>query len=222
LKRRILLLGPPASGKGTQAAALSTRFAVPHVSTGALLRAESAAETTLGAEADSWTSRGLLVPDDLIVRIVSSWIDIHGPSFILDGFPRTVVQAESLDSALASIAAPLDLVALLDLPEDAIRRRILQRLSCTRCGATFGEMLHGRHEGDPCPVCGAAIERRKDDTEETLGERLRVYRESTLPVVEHYRGKFPGIFHVLDAGEGSDVIFGKLAALVSLEDKLQG
>ena len=222
MKRRILLLGPPASGKGTQAAALSARFGVPHVSTGALLRAESAAGTPLGAEADSWTSRGLLVPDDLIVRIVSSWIDVNGPSFILDGFPRTVVQAESLDSALDSIAAPLDLVALLDLPEDAIRTRILQRLSCTRCGATFGEMLHGRHEGDSCPVCGAPIERRKDDTEETLGERLRVYRESTLPVVDYYRGKFPGIFHVMDAGEGSDAIFGKLSALVSLEDKIQG
>lgn len=215
MKRRILLLGPPASGKGTQASALSSRFGIPHVSTGALLRAESAGRTPLGLEADSWTSRGLLVPDDLVVRIVTSWISVNGPSFILDGFPRTVVQASRLDDALALIGAPLDLAVLLDLPEEEIRRRILQRLSCTRCGATFGEDLHGMHSGDPCPACGSPLERRADDTEETLAERLRVYRESTLPVVRHYEESMPGIFHRIEAAAESDVIFAGLSALVS-------
>jgi adenylate kinase len=215
LKRRILLLGPPASGKGTQASELSSRFGVPHVSTGALLRAESAGNTPLGKEADSWTSRGLLVPDELIVRIVSSWIEVNGPSFILDGFPRTVVQASRLDDALASLRAPLELVVLLELPEEEIRRRILQRLSCTRCGATFGETLHGQRAGDPCPSCGSLLERRADDTEDTLVERLRVYRESTLPVVQHYRETVPGIFHGIDAAQASNVIFETLSALVT-------
>lgn len=171
--------------------------------------------TALGREADIWTSKGLLVPDDLIIRIVSSWMDVHGPAFILDGFPRTVVQAERLDSALAALGAPVDLVVLLELSLDEIRRRVLQRLSCTACGSTYGEELHGLRAGDPCPRCGAPLERRSDDTEETLAERLRVYHEQTLPVVGHYRATASGIFHAVDASLGSDAILASLSALVS-------
>jgi adenylate kinase len=214
-KQRILLLGPPASGKGTQADRLAKAFGIPHVSTGALLRSECSRGTALGIEADSWTSRGLLVPDELAVRIVAAWMAENGPRFLLDGFPRTVGQASHLDEALIRATAPLDLVVFLDLGDEEIRCRIIDRLTCAGCGATFGASLHGLKTGDACPLCGGELIRRNDDTESALAERLRVYRESTLPVVTHYREKFPTIFHRLDAGEGSDKIFKKLSELVS-------
>ena len=215
LKRRIVLLGPPASGKGTQSDRLSEAFGIPHVSTGALLRAECARGTSLGHEADAWTSKGLLVPDELAVRIVAEWMKKNGPCFLFDGFPRTVGQAEHLDTALEELSAPLDLVILLELPEAEIRRRILERLSCLSCGATFSASLHGCSAGDPCPLCGAPLVRRNDDTTEALEKRLRVYRESTLPVVSYYEKTASSLFHRIDAGEGSDAIFVKLSALVS-------
>ena len=217
LKRRIVLLGPPASGKGTQADRLAESFGIPHVSTGALLRSECARGTSLGREADAWTSKGMLVPDELAVRIVAGWMRENGPRFLFDGFPRTVCQAEHLDSALRELAAPLDLVILLELPDREIRRRILERLSCLACGATFSASLHGHREGDPCPRCGTPLVRRNDDTEGALDERLRVYRESTLPVVGYYEKSAPTIFHRIDADGGSDEIFAKVSALVSAD-----
>jgi adenylate kinase len=204
-KQRILLLGPPASGKGTQAERISAAFGIPHVSTGALLRSERTRGTALGLEADSWTSRGLLVPDELAVRIITAWMGANGPRFLFDGFPRTTGQALHLDKALDAAGMPL---------ED-IRRRILDRLTCVSCGSTFGGVLHGLKTGGACPSCGGGLIRRNDDTEKALAERLRVYRESTLPVVAHYRDKTPGIFHKIDAGKGSDEIFAKLSALVA-------
>lgn len=214
LKQRIVLLGPPASGKGTQADRLAGSFGIPHVSTGALLRAECARGTSFGREADAWTSKGLLVPDELAVRIVTAWMKVNGPRFLFDGFPRTVGQAQHLDQVLGELGAPLDLIILLELPESEIRERILNRLSCLDCGATFSTSLHGTKAGDPCPQCGNPLVRRNDDTAEALEERLRVYRESTLPVVGYYEKRAPSVFHRIDAGEGSDAIFGKLSLLV--------
>jgi adenylate kinase len=119
--------------------------------------------------------------------------------------------------ALDAANTPIELVIFLDLSESEIRRRILDRLTCTACGTTFGGSLHGMKIGDACPSCGGDLIRRNDDTEEALSERLRVYRESTLPVVTYYREKNPSIFHRVDAGEGSDEIFQKLSALVSAD-----
>jgi adenylate kinase len=215
LKQRIVLLGPPASGKGTQADRLSDSFGIPHVSTGALLRSECERGTPLGHEADGWTSKGLLVPDDLAVRIVATWMKENGARFLFDGFPRTVGQAEYLDAALSVLKAPLELVILLELSEEAIRRRILERISCLKCGATYSASLHGIAEGKPCPRCGCPLVRRKDDTAEALEERLRVYRELTLPVVAYYERTASSILHRIDAGEGSDAIFLQLSKLVA-------
>jgi adenylate kinase len=215
VNQRIVLLGPPASGKGTQADRLSEAFGIPHVSTGALLRSECDRGTPLGKEADAWTSKGLLVPDELAVRIVANWMQEHGPCFLFDGFPRTVAQAEHLDKALDSLKAPLDLVILLDLSDEVIRRRILERISCLKCGATYSTSLHTHAEGDPCPRCGALLVRRNDDNAEALEQRLAVYQELTLPVVGYYQMSCPHIVHRIDAGEGSDAIFAKLSGLVS-------
>jgi len=214
LRQRIVLLGPPASGKGTQANRLSEAFGIPHVSTGALLRAECAGGTQFGREADAWTSKGLLVPDELAVRIVAAWMKENGPCFLFDGFPRTVAQAAHLDKTLEGLSAPLDLVILLELPDAEVRRRILERLSCLACGATFSASLHGLASGDPCPRCGESLVRRNDDTEKAIEERLRVYRESTLPVVGYYEKTAPAIFHRIDGEEGSGAIFARLSMLV--------
>jgi len=218
LKQRIVLLGPPASGKGTQADRLSKTFGIPHVSTGALLRSECARETVLGREADEWTSKGLLVPDELAVRIVATWMQEHGAVFLFDGFPRTVGQAEHLDRALDHLKAPLELVVLLELPEQEIRRRILERLSCLACGATFSSSLHGYIQGSACPNCGAPLVRRNDDTEAALAQRLEVYNQLTLPVVSYYEKTAPRILYRVDAAQGSDAIFAKIAVLVENKD----
>ena len=215
MKSRIVLLGPPASGKGTQADRIASAFGVPHVSTGALLRSECARGTSLGREADEWTRKGLLVPDELAVRIVTTWMQSNGPRFLFDGFPRTVGQAENLDASLAAMKAPLDLVVLLEVPDDEIRRRILDRLSCMKCGATYAAALHGHAVGDPCPRCGSPLVRRNDDTEETLAQRLDVYRRMTLPVVAYYRENSSGILHRIDASGESDAIFAELSRLMN-------
>jgi adenylate kinase len=154
------------------------------------------------------------VSDELVVRIVANWMQEHGTSFLFDGFPRTVGQAKHLDEALASLDAPLDLVILLELSDEAIRHRILKRISCLKCGATYSTSLHSHTEGDPCPRCGAALVRRNDDTAQALERRLTVYRELTLPVAGYYENTVPGIMHRIDAGERSDDIFAKLSALV--------
>lgn len=215
MKQRIVLLGPPASGKGTQADRLAAAFGIPHVSTGALLRSECERGTPLGREADAYTRNGGLVPDELAIRIVTNWMAAHGTRFLFDGFPRTLGQAESLDAALAELRAPLDLIVFLDLGEEEIRRRILDRLTCLSCGATFASSLHGLAVGDPCPRCKQPVVRRKDDSAGALGERMKVYRELTLPVVEYYGRNAPRLLHRVPAGKGSDAIFDELSRLVA-------
>jgi len=217
VKERIILLGPPASGKGTQASRMSKAFGIPHVSTGALLRSEASLGTELGREADRWTRGGSLVPDGLVIRVVGDWIAANGPRFLFDGFPRTVGQAKSLDELLRDVSAPLDLVILLELDPVEIRGRIMDRLTCRGCGETYGGSLHGLENGGSCPTCGGKLARRSDDTEDVLAERLRAYCESTLPVVAHYESTNPGILHRVDAAQGSDAIYSVLSALVDWE-----
>jgi len=218
VKQRIVLLGPPASGKGTQADRLTSRFGIPHVSTGALLRSESARGTDLGLEAESSTGRGFLVPDELVQRIIQEWIRTHGTRFIFDGFPRSVGQAVHLDAALAGLEAPLDLIILLELSDEEIRRRIEARLSCLHCGATFSTSLHGLKPNDHCPRCGERLVRRKDDVPEALEQRLELYRGTTCPVVGYYEKEVPQLIHRIPAEPGSDVIFNEISKLVEGEE----
>lgn len=204
MKSRIVLLGPPASGKGTQAALLSATFGIPATSTGAMLREEKAKGSEIGLEADRWTTQGKLFPDELALRVVWNWIDGRD-RFILDGFPRTVSQAISFDEGLTDRRLPLDVVYLLSLPEDLVRERMTTRLTCPRCGAVFNEKFHHMTTGAPCPKCGTALGRRNDDTPEALDERLAQYREQTLPVASHYRDQ--GLLQEVDVTPGRDEVF---------------
>ena len=213
MKQRIVLLGPPASGKGTQADRLAVETGIPHVSTGALLRTERTRGTTLGHEADSFTSKGLLVPDELVIRIIKNWITTNGTQFLFDGFPRSVIQADYLNTSLAALHAPLDLLIVLELSEEEIRRRVTSRLSCLKCGATFSEKLDGFSIGTSCPRCGHHLVRRNDDTLEALERRLEMYQELTFPVIGYYEQTTPHLLHRINAEEGSDAVFAEISKL---------
>jgi adenylate kinase len=209
LKRRIILLGAPASGKGTQAEMLSAKYHLPQVSTGALLREERARGTALGREADSWTSRGMLFPDEIAMKVVRQWLDQHGDEgFLLDGFPRTIGQARVFHEKL-------DGVFYLAVDEDTIRKRVANRITCTHCGASFSTALHSVREGDDCPSCGRPLVRRRDDTEDALEERLEQHCLHTTPVVEYYREA--GVLTEVDATVERDLIFQKLCESIEEE-----
>ena len=136
MKNRIVLLGPPASGKGTQAALLSATFGIPAASTGAMLREEKARGSAIGAEAERWTHEGKLFPDELALRVVWKWLD-NRRRFILDGFPRTLGQAQSFDDGLEERSLPLDVVYFLNLSDELARERMTSRLTCFQCGSVF-------------------------------------------------------------------------------------
>ena len=207
MKNRIVLLGPPASGKGTQAALLSATFGIPAASTGAILREEKDRGSEIGAEAERWTTQGKLFPDELALRVVWKWLD-NRRRFILDGFPRTVGQATSFDNGLAQRRLPLDVVYFLELSDEMVRERMTTRLTCSRCGAVFNEKFHDVTLETPCPRCGGELTRREDDTDDALDRRLAQFREQTLPVARHYRKK--GLLKEVDATDGRDAVFTRL------------
>lgn len=199
-----MLLGPPASGKGTQASLLGATFGIPHASTGAMLRSERARGSAIGLEADSYTSKGFLFPDELALRVVDTWLEGR-TRFILDGFPRTLGQARAFDQLLAGKELDLQTVYLLDLPDEEVRSRMLGRLTCSSCGAVFNETFHKITSDHPCPQCRAALVRRKDDTEEALGQRLQQYHDLTEPVASHYASA--GLLKTIDVRPGRDAVY---------------
>lgn len=182
------MLGPPASGKGTQAELLIEKTGLPSASTGAMLRHERHIGSELGIEAEKWTREGKLFPDDLALRVVSHWLDAgRWNGFLLDGFPRTLGQAEAFDVLLSERGYADDLLVLqLDLSESLIRRRVADRLTCRDCGATYGTTFHNLTENHACPDCGGTLERRGDDTHAALEIRLQQYKDLTLPVINYY------------------------------------
>jgi adenylate kinase len=204
---RIVLLGPPASGKGTQAALLSATFGIPAASTGAILREEKARGTDIGSEAERWTVDGKLFPDELALRVVWKWLD-NRRRFILDGFPRTLGQAKAFDQDLEARSLPLDAVYLLKLSDALVRERMTTRLTCLSCASVFNQKFHNVTIGASCPRCGGKLVRRDDDTEEALDHRLAQYREYTVPVANHYQEK--GLLKEVDVTAGRDAVFNRL------------
>jgi len=186
---RLVFLGPPGAGKGTQVKMLSKMLNIPSMSTGDVLRAEVASGSELGRLAKSYMERGELVPDDVVIRIVEKWLREGNAKrgFILDGFPRNLRQARELDEILRREGAELTAAIYLDVPEDEIVKRLSGRLSCRRCGTVYHMQFNPPKEDLKCDACGGDLYQREDDREEVVRQRFRVYVESTRPVLDYYR-----------------------------------
>ena len=186
---RVVLLGPPGAGKGTQAKLLQEKFAACQISTGDILRKAVAAQTRLGKEAAQYIDRGALVPDDVIVGLVAERLKEKDceKGFILDGFPRTIPQAESLDAMLRDMRLSLNRALSVQVPRSVIIERLAGRRSCKNCGALAHVVFSPPKKEGVCDRCGGELYQRQDDKEETVAPRLKVYEQQTAPLVDYYR-----------------------------------
>lgn len=209
---RLVFMGPPGVGKGTQAKFLESRLGVPHLSTGDLLRVAVKEGTSLGRRAKTFMEEGRLVPDEVIGDLIGERLQRAdaGSGFVLDGFPRTVEQVAILDRVLARIGCALDGVFILRASEAEIVRRLTGRRTCPRCGAVFHIESRPPKSAGICDTCGSALVLRPDDTEDVIRERLRVYEEQTLPVAETYRGR--GLLREIDGTGDAETVRGQLEA----------
>jgi len=210
---RVIFLGPPGVGKGTQADFIAQKYEIPKLSTGDLLRESVANETPLGKEAKGYMNRGELVPDAVVVGLVEE--KLSSPEcqkgFLLDGFPRTVSQADQLSSYLASTGKGLDQVVYFSLSKDEIIRRISGRRSCPECKAVYHlESIPPKHVGI-CDVCGKSLIQRNDDKPETVESRLAVYQKQTAPLVEYYKTR-----NILGELDGAGLVSAVQERLVAL------
>jgi adenylate kinase len=203
----MIFIGPPGAGKGTQAARLVEHYRIPHISTGDMFRAAVKAGTELGKQADGFMKSGKLVPDELTIAMLLERIAQPDAQkgFMLDGFPRTVPQAEALDQALAKAGAPLDVVLVLEVPDDLIVNRIVGRRSDPETGAIY----HLEHAPPPAEIASRLVH-RKDDTEEAVRTRLGAYHEQTSPIVPHYERQ--GLVKRVDGVGDPDEITSRIRA----------
>ena len=183
---KIVLLGPPGAGKGTQAASLSRTLQIPHISTGDIVRDEIKKQTKLGKAIRSYSEKGILVPDEIIVQLLKKRIKKPDcqKGFILDGFPRTIQQAEALDEI-----SNIDLVVNLNVPDEIIIQRLSNRLTCGKCGAIYNKIVIKPERDNICDKCGNELYQRQDDTLEVIQERLKVYQEKTEPLIDYYKSR---------------------------------
>ncbi|QSX07470.1 adenylate kinase [Alkalibacter rhizosphaerae] len=185
---RLVLLGPPGAGKGTQAANIVEAFQIPHISTGDIFRKNLKENTPLGLKAKEYMDKGLLVPDELVVDLVQDRLAQEDckAGFMLDGFPRTVVQAEALDRVLADMDMDLSAVLNIEVDQDLLLKRITGRRICRSCGATYHVEFNPPAKEGVCDLCGGELYQRDDDVEETVAKRLEVYNEQTQPLIDFY------------------------------------
>lgn len=197
----IILLGPPGAGKGTQAGAVSEKYNIPHISTGDIFRANLKDGTSLGLEAKKYMDAGALVPDELVVRIVGDRLNASDASggALLDGFPRTVAQAEALSDYLSQKDRQVDHCLCLEVPDAVLVARLAGRRMCRGCGAGFHIEFSPPPADGRCNQCGGEIYQRDDDMEATIQNRLKVYHEQTSPLVEWYKER--GLLRAID-GQG--------------------
>jgi len=190
---RIVLLGGPGSGKGTQAKMLSETYGIPQVSTGDIFRAAVKEGTPMGLKAKTYMDKGELVPDEVVIGVVRERLakpDLN-KGFMLDGFPRTLGQAEALDKLLAELGRPLDHAVLVDVPDEELMKRLTGRRTCrnSECGKMYHIMFNKPKKEGLCDTCGSELYQRADDSEATIRERLNVYAEQTAPLIDYYDKK---------------------------------
>ncbi len=214
MKKNLVFLGPPGAGKGTQAKMLSKDLGLVHISTGDLLREAVKNQTPLGKKAKEYMDRGELVPDDLIIALIEEVMP-EGGGVILDGFPRTVAQAEALDSMLQRKGLKLDGVVLFDVPDDVVVERLSGRRICPSCGAVYHIKYNPPKNDELCDRCSVKLVQREDDREEVVRRRLEVYRKQTAPLIEYYERK--GILIRLDASKEIEEVYQELKRVLNEE-----
>ena len=203
---KLIFLGPPGAGKGTQAAVISKRFGIAHISTGDILRENVSKKTDLGIQAQKYMEAGQLVPDDVIVAMVESRLQEKDcqAGFILDGFPRTVVQAEALDKLLEKLDIELDGIIYFDVPDEVVVKRLSGRRICKSCGAIYNIHSQPPKKDGVCDLCGGELYQRSDDEESVVMNRLKVYKELTAPLISYYENSDK--FIKVDASQDSSVV----------------
>lgn len=209
---RVILLGAPGSGKGTQAKSIESKYPIAHISTGDILRANIKADTELGRTAKDYMDHGKLVPDELIFGMMAQRFaeaDCQ-EGFLLDGFPRNIRQAKALDKKLESLGIKLDAVVYLKIDDETVLQRLTSRRVCRHCGAIYNVISHPTKVDGVCDKCGGEVIQRRDDTEEVIRHRLEVSHEQTGPLVGYYEKQ--GLLITVDANGGKDAVLKVLEA----------
>ena len=211
---KIVMLGAPGAGKGTQAKMIAEKYGIPHVSTGDIFRANIKNKTELGAEAKKYMDQGLLVPDELTCDLVMDRIGQEDckNGFVLDGFPRTIPQAEALDKALANINEKMDYAVDVDVPDENIVNRMSGRRACINCGATYHIVSIPTKVEGICDRCGEKVVLRDDDQPETVKKRLNVYHEQTQPLIDYYKKQ--DILRTVDGTQPMEQVFGAIVEIL--------
>lgn len=210
----IILLGPPGAGKGTQAQLMVSRYHIPQISTGDILREAVRKESALGKKAKSFMEKGQLVPDDVVIGIVEERLndsDCHS-GFILDGFPRTIPQAEALQGILQKMGKTLDHVLNIEVDFEELVRRLTGRRTCKLCGAMYHIIFSPPKEKDICDRCGGPLYQREDDQEETIRMRLKEYERQTAPLIQYYQTK--GLLRSIDGIGTQSQIFDRIVQII--------
>jgi adenylate kinase len=211
---RLVLIGPPGVGKGTQSALLESRRNLKTLSSGEIFRREIEAETDLGRLAQRYIQKGELVPNGVTIEMMAKRLreaDARKHGFVLDGFPRTLRQAEALDEVLADLDLPLDKVVALSVPDSIVLERLTGRIGCTKCGEIYHARTKPPKREGLCDKCNGPLFVRQDDKEETIRERLRVFHEQTKPVIDYYEGR--GKLERVDATHSPEEIFQEIVTL---------
>ena len=211
---KIIMLGAPGAGKGTQAKMIADKYGVPHISTGDIFRANIKNGTELGKKAKQYMDQGALVPDELTCDLVMDRIqqDDCKNGFVLDGFPRTIPQAEALDAALGKINEKMDYAIDVDVPDENIVNRMSGRRACLNCGATYHLISIPPKVEGICDRCGSEIVLREDDKPETVQKRLKVYHEQTQPLIDYYKNQ--GILKSVDGTQPMDEVFKAIVTIL--------
>jgi adenylate kinase len=211
---KIIMLGAPGAGKGTQAKMIAEKYGVPHISTGDIFRANIKNGTELGKEAKGYMDKGLLVPDELTVRLLLDRVAqedcVNG--YVLDGFPRTIPQAEVLDEKLTELGEKVDYAVNVDVPDENIINRMSGRRACLNCGATYHIVSIPPKKEGICDVCGSELVLRDDDQPETVKNRLKVYHEQTQPLIDYYEKK--GVLRTVDGTLPMEEVFDAIVRIL--------
>lgn len=210
----IILLGAPGSGKGTEAKRLSEQTGIKHISTGDIFRAEIAAKTKLGIEAETYISKGNLVPDSITLGMVKARLADEKAGFLFDGFPRSLAQAEGLDIWFKEIGRKVDAVIFLDVPDEKIISRLIYRRSCSNCGKIYNLKTLPPKKDAICDSCSGSLIQRPDDREEVIRARLEAYYKLTEPLVAYY--KKAGVFYSIDGSGTPEEVDGRVSKALGL------